>query len=407
MTLSYLALAGFAVAFVVTAWTTPVVGRLAVRRGWTDRPDGGRKLHLRVTPSIGGLAIFGGSALGAALVAWAGPHLGLQGTAPAPLVVVGAGVMVLTGIVDDVRGLGFKAKLAVEVAVASGLVYAGHGLDPNVLVSHGGQGPVVLAAALSVVWIVGVVNAVNLVDGVDGLAAGVVAISVVTMATVFGLGGSPGLVAVAAVLVGALGGFLVHNFAPASIFMGDSGSLFLGYALAVYTLAEPASPHPSVALAVPVLAVGLPVLDTLLSVVRRAVGRRAICAPDRDHIHHRMVDRMPTRQAVLVLYAVSAMFGALAVLASASKWTGGTAVAAAATALVVGLLVRLGYVRLPYAPPKLRTLEAQGTADPGPSLAGVGDRSVPAIDGELTGSGDGIPSLDPHSWSEPVLRAPS
>lgn len=411
MALFYLALAGFVVAFGVTVSVTPAVGRLALRRGWTDRPDGRRKLHVQATPSIGGVAIFSGAALGMVLVAWAAPRLSLSGTVLHPLVFVGACVVMLTGALDDIRGLGFKTKLAVEAVVAAALIASGYAFDLSGFSLFEGREQVaeIVAAPLTLLWIVGVINAVNLIDGVDGLASGVVAIAFVSMAVVFGLSGDIALAVVAAVFAGALGGFLVHNISPASIFMGDSGSLFLGYVLAVYTLAAPASPDPALALLVPVLALGLPILDTTLSMVRRKASRKAIFAPDRDHIHHRIVDRMPIRRGVVVLYGVAAMFGVLAVVVSLSTWTGGTIALAVASMVIGGLLLRLGYVRIPYAPPSLQPLQKRvlEKAPPAFPRRDRGDLSVDVVEGPPVGHGDGVDSSRHEALSEPTLGYPA
>lgn len=356
MTFTFLALAGAALAGLVTAFLTPAVRRWALLRGWTDQPDGRRKTHAVPTASVGGLAIAGGVTAGLALVLWAASPLSIPGSSVAPVVFLGALILVLVGCFDDVRGLGFKSKLTVEGGVAFLVMTAGYRLDLSSIPLLGGTavgGDPLFVVPLTLLWIVGVMNAVNLIDGVDGLAAGVAAIAFLSMAVAFGFAGDLTLVLIALVFAGALVGFLVHNFNPASIFMGDSGSLFLGYALAVYSLSAPTSADPRLGLAVPILALGLPLLDTALSVVRRSVGRKAICAPDRDHIHHRMVDRMPTKQAVLVLYAVSALFGVLAVAASFSTWTGVSVVVVVAASVAIALLVRLGYVRLPYTPPQI------------------------------------------------------
>ena len=356
MTFLLLAAIATAVAFGVTVLATPMVRRLALARSWTDKPDGTRKLHDRVTPSAGGLAIFAGVATATALAAVALPTLGLTGLGMSPLVIAGGLIVVALGATDDIRGLGFKTKLAVEVVVAYMLLHADLRVDLSGLPFVGDDIYVdaLYSIPITVLWIVGVMNAVNLVDGIDGLASGVAAIAFGSLALAYGLAGDLPLVLVAVVFVGALVGFLVHNFNPASIFMGDSGSLFLGYALAVYTLSGPHHTEAFVAPILPLLALGLPLLDTSLSMVRRVASRQAIMAPDHDHIHHRMTGLMSTRKAVGTLYAVSATFGLLGVAASTAQGTGALLIAlACAGAVAAGLLVRLGYVRLPYAPPRL------------------------------------------------------
>lgn len=355
MLLYLLATVGAVIAFGVTALATVVVRRAALRWAWIDRPDGFRKLHKAVTPSAGGIAIFVGATMGTVAVLWAAAQVGMGGAALHPIAYVGAFAMVATGAYDDVKGLGFKAKFAVQILVAYALLHAGYRIDLSALPLFGSD--VYLEALysipLTVLWVVGVINAVNLIDGIDGLASGVVAIAFASMALAFGIKGDLPLVLVAVVFVGALAGFLVHNFNPASIFMGDSGSLFLGYVLAVYTLSSPANSDPTLAPVVPLLALGLPLLDTSLSMARRMAGRREMFAPDRDHIHHRMADLMPVRKAVVVLYVVSAGFGLLAVVASSTGGVGVALTVAAGGALAAGLIVRLGYVRLPYNRPEV------------------------------------------------------
>ena len=372
-------------AFVVTVFATPAVRRLALSRAWTDDPDGLRKLHQTPTPSAGGLAIFAGVATATAVSGWALPQFGLGGLGLSGLVVFGAFAVVALGATDDIRGLGFKAKLAVEVFVAYLLLHAGLRIDLSVLPFIGDDVflDALYSIPLTVLWVVGVMNAVNLVDGIDGLASGVAAIAFASMALAYGLSGDVALVLLAVVFVGALVGFLVHNFNPASIFMGDSGSLFLGYALAVYTLSGPVREQAFIAPVLPVLALGLPLLDTSLSMVRRVAGRRAMMAPDHDHIHHRMSGLMSTRKAVGTLYAVSAVFGLLAVVATTSTGVAVFVAVGCAVAVAAGLVIRLGYVRLPYAAPALRPIEM---VDDGPP-----EDRVNWASGSATGSPDGVP----------------
>ena len=361
-----LALAAAAIAFVVTVAVTPVVRRAALSRSWTDEPDGVRKLHGRTTPSAGGLAIFAGVAVATAVAAVALPWLGVGEMELHPLVVLGAFAVVALGAADDIRGLGFKAKLAVEVLVAYGLLHAGLRVDLSALPFVGDDVflDALYSIPLTILWVVGVMNAVNLIDGVDGLATGVVAIAFGSLAAAYGLAGDLPLVVLAVVFVGALAGFLVHNFNPASIFMGDSGSLFLGYALAVYTLSGPTRDEAFLAPILPLLALGLPLLDTSLSMVRRFTGRKAIMAPDHDHIHHRMSGLMSTRKAVGTLYVVSAAFGLLAVVANTATGIAVLITVGCAAAVAAGLVVRLGYVRLPYTAPALRPIDGLEAAAP-------------------------------------------
>ena len=404
MTLLFLAAAAFFVALGITALLTPAVREAAIRRGWTDPPDGVRKLHAVETPSVGGIAIFFGITLAVGLVVWAAPALGFPALALHPAVYLGAVLIAAVGAYDDVRGLGFKAKLAVEVVIACALLYAGYRVDLGALPFVGGAySEALYSVPLTLLWIVGVINAVNLIDGVDGLAAGVVAIGFASLAVAFGLLGNVPLVLVAVAVVGALVGFLLHNFNPATVFMGDSGSLLLGYAIAVYSLVGSADAVSPFAPLVPVVALGLPLLDTALSMVRRAQEKKAIWDPDHDHIHHRMVARMPVRRAVLALYGVAAAFGAAAVAAALVTTSAGAFwVVLVAAFVAAALLFRLGYVRLPYAPPRLLDKEgAGGAASPGGDGAPVDAHAeVAAVD---VGADGEVPSAPKEGPLAPFL----
>lgn len=387
-----LSLVGVGVSLAVAWAVTPRIRRLALLRGWVDQPDGERKLHKLPTPAVGGLAIFIGACAGFAAAGFSASALGISGMSLPLVVIGGALVMVGTGLWDDLRGLGFKTKLAVEVVVAYALLLSNPSylLDLTAVPFIGSDSytHALFAIPVTLAWIVGVMNAINLIDGIDGLAAGVAVIAFTSLAVAFGVGNDVVLLVIAAVMVGSLLGFLKHNFNPASIFMGDSGSLFIGFVLAVYTLSGTGHVDPLVALVIPVLALGLPIFDTVLSMVRRAIGRQAICAPDRDHIHHRMTERKSVRSAVVSLYGVAAAFGLIAVAmsalpASSTPWLIGLAILGAAA-----FATTLGYVRRPYTPP---VLIETAPAEPGPTpaRAGVGTIEVTQLEERREESGDG------------------
>lgn len=259
----------------------------------------------------------------------------------------GALFMVGTGFVDDIYGLNFKQKLLLQVIVAYMLLHAGFRFDLASIFSL--QDPyqeALFSIPLTLVWIVGVINAVNLVDGLDGLAGGIVLIGLASLAIAFGWQSGVGSTVVAVVMIGAITGFLFYNFNPASVFMGDSGSLLLGYSLAAFSLTGHYDTAPFHKVIVPIVALGLPVLDANLSILRRISRGVAVCAPDKDHIHHRLRARFSVRRTVLMLYAAAAVFGLLAILitllpvsATALLLMGGVVIAA------VGLYA-LDYIRV-------------------------------------------------------------
>lgn len=357
-------LIGFLLTLVFTVLLTPIVRRMALQHGWVDRPDGQRKLHARTIPAVGGIAIAAGVAVGLAYMHGVQDLLPFSFELPPPILWVGALAMVVAGFYDDTRGLGFKGKFVVQVFAAYTLLYAGYRVDVTGLLPVG-EDPYVLALIsipITVLWIVGVINAVNLMDGLDGLAAGLVLIAFACLALVFGVNGQPGTVMVAVVMGGALVGFLLYNFNPASIFMGDSGSMFLGYMLATYALEGKGHADPGLALLIPAVALGLPLLDTTLSIVRRASERKAVFAPDSDHIHHRLVRIWSHRRAVLVLYAAAGVFGGAAVLMSTLAPLYSLGVLLAVTILAITGVSQLKYLRRNYGSPTLEPLGVSSTS---------------------------------------------
>lgn len=304
----------FAAALVVGLVVTPIVREFAHRRELLDLP-GGRKVHQVPIPRLGGVAMaiaFGFAIAGATI---ADPDLGSTlGLRPnrAPAILVGVGLLLLVGIVDDTRGMKAMVKLTFQVAIAGLAWWAGLSIEqlhfPWGIVE---LGP--LSLPLTVAWIVGVINAVNLIDGLDGLAAGVV----LTVLGGFGLlaaadGVDPTLYLIAATM-GAAVGFLAYNLHPATIIMGDTGSMFLGFVVAAVAISLTQDGVRPVAPWVPIVALGIPLLDTVWAVVRRTARGEAFFVADRGHIHHLLLRRgLSQRDAMLTLTALS---GALALVA--------------------------------------------------------------------------------------------
>ncbi|WP_103027890.1 MraY family glycosyltransferase [Salinibacter altiplanensis] len=306
----------------VTVFLTGFVSEQAPRLGLLDRPTQARKVHTRTTPTGGGLAIAVGLTTGLGLL-W-----GFWGAFPEAVQSLsfwgGAAVMLATGFWDDRHALDAKGKFALQLGAAYLLLHSGTvlplpGGGPDSLTTGVAARALPFTEALyviplSMLWVVGIINAINLIDGLDGLATGILGIAFLSCAVLFGFKGEVGLMAVGVVTAGALVGFLPHNFKPASIFMGDAGSLFLGYLLAGYTLQGPLHPDPALALLILPILLGVPILDTGTAIVRRALSTRTIFAPDRRHVHHCLVDQGSERSAVLTLYGVGGWFGSAAVL---------------------------------------------------------------------------------------------
>src|SRR3984957_5252321 len=288
---------------------------MATRRGWVSAPRDGRHVHQSPLPRLGGVAIF--LAFSVSLSVWLGlslifPRL-LDGLAAPTLlrIYIPACLIFCLGIYDDLRGAGPYLKFSVQ-AVAATMLFAGgmRVLDLPLLFPH--PLPLFVGLPLTVLWVVAVTNAFNLIDGLDGLAAGSALFSTMVF-FVCALVNHSWLGSLMSVtLAGAILGFLRFNFNPATIFLGDSGSLFIGFMLSALALAGAQKAPTFVAVAIPVVSFGLPILETALSVLRRLISGRPIFTADREHIHHKLL-RMgfSHRQVVIVLYAVSAIFAML------------------------------------------------------------------------------------------------
>ncbi len=312
-TLHYVALV--ALAFLITLVATPLARAFGTRAGAVARP-GGRKVHEGLIPQTGGIAIFAGVMVTMS-VQWLGEtRLGWNEvltergstTYDARLLVVGLALMFAVGLVDDLVTLSPGVKFAGQLAAACVVVYAGLTID--YVGNPFAEGLIVLGVAsvpLTVLYLVGFANVINLIDGLDGLAAGVCAIASMSLLVLAAQGNRLDAAVFAAAVIGACVGFLRYNSHPASVFMGDSGAMFLGFTLAVASLLGVMKTTAAIALAVPLLVIGVPIFDTASAIVRRLTHRRPIQEADRGHIHHRLLGRgFGQRQTVLIIYAWSA-----------------------------------------------------------------------------------------------------
>lgn len=298
------------VSLVLALSLTPLIRRVSSAMGLVDAPDGRRKLHSSPVPRTGGVAVAMSYALSFTIV-W---MLGVASFPDSPIVVmVGAPaiLMFLVGLCDDLFSLASIQKLAGQVAAAS-LAYA---LGLRIDVVAGFEIGQAAGLVLTLLWLVGCSNAFNLIDGVDGLAAGVGLVATLTTFTAALMQGNRELTLMTLPLAGALLGFLRFNFNPASIFLGDSGSLLIGFLLAAYGIIWSQKSATLLGLTAPVMALALPLLDVGLSVIRRFLRRRPIFAADRGHIHHRLLDAGFTeRKTALVLYGCCAAGAALSLV---------------------------------------------------------------------------------------------
>jgi UDP-GlcNAc:undecaprenyl-phosphate/decaprenyl-phosphate GlcNAc-1-phosphate transferase len=339
----------FVVSLAFSFFLTRYVRDLATRRGWVAGPALDRHMHSTPLPRLGGVAIFLAFLLTVALatlIGWRYSSLSFGFSTHTLWSILLPGTLVfLLGIYDDVRGASPYLKFSVQ-AVAGGILFAFGLRVLDLPVLFGGQHfPWFVSLPLTILWVIAISNAFNLIDGLDGLAAGSALFSTLVVFAVALLTQSALVSLLSVALVGAILGFLRFNFNPATIFLGDSGSLFIGFMLSALALRGAQKAPTIVAVAIPVVSFGLPILETALSVVRRFISGRPVFTADREHIHHKLLQRgLSHRQVVIVLYAVSGLFALLSLFL---LWPTGSTLGLVLAVLGTGIWVgvqHLGYL---------------------------------------------------------------
>lgn len=305
----------FFMSLIVSVFMTPLSIWLAPKIGAMDIPKDNRRMHTKAMPRFGGMAVFLGTTLSILIFA--------NGNERMMAAVLGGALMYALGVWDDLKDLRPGIKFAGQFAIAI-LMYT-LGLRIEFITNFSGEGHLRFGVALcfivTVLWIVGITNTINLIDGLDGLAAGVAAIASLSIAYVAYIHGDKfgfmlvcmGMMAVAG---GSLG-FLPYNFYPAKTFLGDGGSLFLGFMIAVLSVVGPLKRSTLIAVVVPVMVLGIPIFDTFFAIFRRVINKRPIMQADKGHLHHRLMESgYGQRRAVLMLYGISGVMGMAAVLMS-------------------------------------------------------------------------------------------
>lgn len=320
----------FLVALAVTFVLTPVVKDFAIRIGAVDKPDA-RKVHHGLIPRLGGLAIYVGFMV--SVIATIGFTYEMVG------IMVGATFLIAVGIADDVYSLPPKVKLLGQIiAAAIPVVIFNINIEwidvPRLGIIYL---PEIISLPLTIFWIIGFVNTVNLIDGLDGLAAGIATIASIAIALLAFQMGQWVAAAAMVAMTGACLAFLQYNFNPAKIFMGDTGSMFLGYIISAVSVMGSMKTVATAVLIVPLLALTVPITDTLLAIVRRKSSGVPIFSPDKNHLHHRLLAKgLNQKQVVLVMYALTAFFSCTALIViHLSLWSG---IAIVAIALVLFVL---------------------------------------------------------------------
>ncbi|HEV7681986.1 MAG TPA: MraY family glycosyltransferase [Pyrinomonadaceae bacterium] len=312
----------FALFFIATLASlviTPLIRRFCQRFNLLDVPVDGRRVHKYGIPRLGGVAIFASMVIALStlllfsnlLTQTLGSHI-----AEFVLILLPTALVLLLGVYDDLRGANAIVKFLGLTLIAALFYGMGGRIETLTIPLIGAFSlPPVIGFLITVFWLVGIANAFNLIDGMDGLASGAALFSAIVILVISLVSSNPLTIVIALVLSGALAGFLRYNFNPASIFMGDSGALSVGFLLAALSIVGVQKATTAVAVITPILAFGLPVVDTSVTMARRLVGRRPLFAGDSEHIHHMLLARgWSQRRVALILYAVCAVFGLVATL---------------------------------------------------------------------------------------------
>ena len=341
----------FLLAFITAFVITPHTMRLAKRVGAIDIPND-RRVNKKPMPRLGGLAVISGffvSIIYLLITTSLEGKIDLFGQENYYIKLIGffVGILVL-GIgcyIDDVKGIPSYAKLAIQIVAAIIVVAFGIKIEDISIPFIEGKIEIggVFSYILTVCWIVGITNAINLIDGLDGLSSGVTLISCLSLLMVFALNGSP-LIAIILItaLAGAIVGFLPFNFSPAKTFIGDTGSNFMGFSLSIISILGVAKTYTALVLIAPIIILAMPIFDTLFAIFRRIIkgkSLKAVFKPDKGHIHHKLMAKGYTqKQAVLIMYGITAILGMFAViLLESGIWK------ALSFALLILAIVAIGY----------------------------------------------------------------
>lgn len=297
----------FFISAITSFLVTPVIIYLSKKLNLVDEPDSNRKLHKDIIPTLGGLAIFAGTIAGYIYLQPAHPQM--------YAIILGAVIMISVGLIDDLLELRPLYKMAGQIAAALVVVQSGLVIEKMTIPFMGTVYLEGIGIVLTVLWIVAAANVINIIDGLDGLAAGVTAIALLSILVMGFMDYRIIVVYLSLILIGSLIGFLPFNFYPAKIFMGDTGSLFLGYSIAIISMLGLFKNVAFFSFIIPIIVIAVPVFDTILVMIRRKLNDQSIATADRKHIHYELVNMgYSDRASVLIIYAFSVYFGVLAIL---------------------------------------------------------------------------------------------
>ncbi len=294
----------FISALVISYFLTPQIKKLSFKLGAVDEPNK-RRINIDPIPSLGGLAIYFGVVISLLIIGVSHELIGI---------IIGATLIVVLGVIDDLYELSAISKLIGQILIS--LVLIAFGIKINFISNpFGGIYYLgLLSVPLTLLWMVTVINIINLIDGMDGLAGGITVIAAATLAIFAYQQGQVLTVVIAASLVGATLGFLKYNFNPAEIFMGDTGSMFLGFMLGAISIVGSLKSVTLVTLLIPILALGIPIFDTCFALLRRKLNGQPIFKADKGHLHHRLLEMGLTQvEAVLIIYLVNIFLSMIAI----------------------------------------------------------------------------------------------
>lgn len=327
--------------FIASVLLTPLVKKFAIYIGATDKPNA-RKVHQKIMPRLGGLAIYLSFIIGYAI---------LRPSDDSALpIIIGSFIIIITGVFDDRFELSAKVKLLGQLLAAGVVVLGGIQIDFINIPFFGQVDFGYLSIPITIIWIVAITNAINLIDGLDGLAAGVSSIALITISGMAILMGNVFVTSVGLILLGSTLGFLVYNFHPAKIFMGDTGALFLGFMISVLSLLGFKN-ITMLTLIVPIIILGVPISDTFFAIIRRFVNKQPLSAPDKSHLHHCLLRAgFSHKQTVLIIYGIAAMFGLAALIFSQATLWGALFVIVVLLIAIELFVEKIGLVGKDYKP---------------------------------------------------------
>lgn len=339
-------------AFLLTYLLVPQVTKLAFKIGAIDKPNK-RKVHTKVMPRLGGLAIY----LGFTSIVLVTQEL----TSQLIGLLIGSAIIVAIGVLDDIKDISPKVKLLGQILAALVIIYFGLGVNFITNPITGNTASLGwLALPVTLVWVVGITNAVNLIDGLDGLAGGVSTIAALILAVMGYMHGQYMMAGLALTLAASTVAFLRYNFFPANIFMGDSGSMFLGFNLAAFSMMGLTKSVTVLSVFVPILIIGIPIFDTLFAIVRRFINNQPIFKADKAHLHHCLLNKgLSHKQTVLTIYGINIFLGIVGILLSKLTTNQGMLILVFVSMFILWGAQKIGVMGKQKTPEKLREKVAE------------------------------------------------